>query len=75
MPEWRNWETHKTQNLAEACFCAGSSPASGTMYPNEESGTWEMSRDGGMADTLVSGTSALYGRGGSTPPLGTKIVF
>ena len=30
MPEWRNWYTHQTQNLASFTAHVGSSPTSGT---------------------------------------------
>ena len=31
-PEWRNWYTHQTQNLARFTPHVGSSPTSGTKY-------------------------------------------
>ena len=30
LPEWRNWQTHQTQNLARVTPRGGSSPPSGT---------------------------------------------
>ena len=30
-PEWRNWQTHQTQNLARGDSCGGSTPPSGTI--------------------------------------------
>jgi hypothetical protein len=33
-PEWRNWYTHQTQNLARFTPHVGSSPTSGTTSPN-----------------------------------------
>ena len=32
-PEWRNWQTHQTQNLARFTPRGGSSPPSGTTTP------------------------------------------
>ena len=37
MPEWRNWYTHQTQNLAGFTSHVGSSPTSGTK---KISGLW-----------------------------------
>ncbi len=34
MPEWRNWQTHQTQNLAGGNTRGGSTPPSGTMITN-----------------------------------------
>ena len=33
MPEWRNWQTHETQNLAPVTRRVGSIPSSGTIVP------------------------------------------
>ena len=31
VPEWRNWQTHQTQNLARLTSRGGSSPPSGSL--------------------------------------------
>ena len=39
-PEWRNWYTHQTQNLASFTAHVGSSPTSGTKPQLNTSITW-----------------------------------
>ena len=44
LPEWRNWYTHQTQNLASFTAHVGSSPTSGTTRLFEMNVTTARSR-------------------------------
>jgi|HubBroStandDraft_6_1064221.scaffolds.fasta_scaffold453677_3 hypothetical protein len=40
--EWRNWQTHQTQNLAKFTLRVGSTPTSATNKTNNLSGYFEL---------------------------------
>ncbi len=44
MPEWRNWQTRRTQNPVPFTRRAGSTPASGTKKSCNMASMWECFR-------------------------------
>jgi hypothetical protein len=57
LPEWRNWQTHGTQNPASFTGYEGSTPSSGTSYVLRR----RMSNFGRGVFTLVAGYAFLLG--------------